>query len=103
MAPYKISINNFRKTLLNHIKAVDCATEEQKEDVAKSMYEYIIQNKYVLEFGEHEGISQVIRDKLEDMHYNRRIPWASNYYLLLFGVPLVEDLNGIPDLIEIQN
>ena len=45
MAPYKISINNFRKTLLNHIKAVDCATEEQKEDVAKSMYEYIIQNK----------------------------------------------------------
>ena len=100
MAPYNISIMNFRKTLLNHIKAIDCASEEQKEDVARSMYEYIIQNKYVLE---HEEISQVIRDKLDDMHYNRRIPWASNYYLLLFGNPLIEDLNGIPDLIEIQN
>ena len=100
MAPYKISINNFRKTFLNYINAIDCATEEQKENIARSMYEYIIRNKYVLE---NEGICEVIKDELEVMHYEKRIPWASNYYLLLFGVPLVEDLNGIPDLIEIQN
>ena len=100
MAPYKMYIDNFRKTLLNYINAIDCATEEQKENVARSMYEYIIRNKYVLE---HEEICRLIRDKLDDMHYEKRIQWASNYHLLIFGKAFVEDLNCIPDLIEIQN
>jgi hypothetical protein len=103
MSPCKLYIDNFRKTLLNHIKAIDSSCEEEKENVARSMYEYIIKNKYALEHGDNAVVYQILKDKLDDMHYIMRIPWASNYYLLIFGNALVEDINGIPELIEIEN
>ena len=85
------AINNFRVTLFNYVIADN---DDNKDKGDMNMYEYIINNKQFLFCEEHVDLCKIVRDKLQDMHYERRIPWASNYYLLIFGNPLVEDLNG---------
>jgi hypothetical protein len=79
-------------TLFNYVIADN--DEQQKDKNNIDMYEYIIKNKQFLFCDEHVELYKIVRDKLQDMHYEKRIPWASNYYLLIFGNPLVEDVNG---------
>jgi len=89
---HRNEINNFRVTLFNYVIADN--DEQQKDKNNIDMYEYIIKNKQFLFCDEHVELYKIVRDKLQDMHYEKRIPWASNYYLLIFGNPLVEDVNG---------
>ena len=90
-------LDNFRRTIDSVID------EKQKDNIDINVYDYIIANKRLLFCEENVELCRLIRYKLHEMHYEKRISWASNYHLLIFGKSLLEDLNGIPDLIEIQN
>ena len=86
-------IDNFRRTIYEYVN-----DENQKDNIDIIIYDYIISNKNLLFCEEHVDLCEIIRDKLRDLHYKKRIPWASNYHLLIFGTSLVEDVNGPPDL-----
>jgi hypothetical protein len=91
----QIQIENFRKTMFNYINSLENAHPNHKIDTLKNMFDYVILIKDILFYQDlHKDICESIKNRLRDTHYRLRVPWASNYHLILFGYSLIEDING---------
>jgi len=98
--------NNLIKTIGNHLAALtQSRTKRDKTICGKMMFDYIIsekQNVFDINIMDARFIS-TMKNKLIEFH-NQNIPWAYNYYLILFDeiMPVINEI-VIEDDIPIEN
>jgi hypothetical protein len=84
------TINNYLRSFYN------CATKIERCETAKIMFEYIIiQKKYTLDKNiMDDRFIETMKQKLIDLHY-QNVPWAYNFYLILFNTIMPGVINEI--------
>ena len=82
--------NNFVITVASFLEDIKVAeTSIEKSTIAKNMYQFIFENKHVINTEKFVIFKETVRNKLEELYYNFNLEWANDYHFLLFNTYIV--------------
>ena len=81
--------NNFVITVASFLEDIKVAeTSIEKSTIARNTYQFIFENKHVINTEKFVIFKETVRNKLEELYYDFNLEWANDYHFLLFNTYL---------------